>query len=81
MPSTRTSGPISTSRAASASECAAQRATEAGPAAGEIAAEAGELVLGTASGGLALEAVQPPGKRAMSAADFLRGHDPPARAV
>ena len=56
-------------------------ATDAGPAAGEIAAEAGELVLGTASGGLDLEAVQPPGKRAMSAADFLRGHDPPARAV
>ncbi|MGZ5321877.1 MAG: methionyl-tRNA formyltransferase [Solirubrobacterales bacterium] len=56
-------------------------ATEAGPPTGEIAAEAGELVLGTASGGLALEAVQPPGKRAMSAADFLRGHDPPARAV
>jgi methionyl-tRNA formyltransferase len=52
-----------------------------GPAAGAI--EAGEegLVVGSADGGLRLDVVQPPGKKPMSAADFLRGHAPPGKAV
>jgi methionyl-tRNA formyltransferase len=52
-----------------------------GPAAGAI--EAGEegLVVGSADGGLRLDVVQPPGKKPMSAADFLRGHTPPEKAV
>jgi methionyl-tRNA formyltransferase len=51
------------------------------PAAGTI--EAGEegLVVGSADGGLRLDVVQPPGKKPMSAADFLRGHDPPGKAL
>jgi methionyl-tRNA formyltransferase len=57
------------------------QAVASGPGQGEFEAEGGRLVLGTATGGLVLEAVQPPGKRAMSAEDFLRGHDAPARAV
>ena len=56
-------------------------AVEKGPAAGEIAAGGADLVLGTERGGLALEVVQPPGKRAMPADEFLRGHRAPARAV
>ena len=43
------------------------------PAAGELAAEAGRLFYGTADGPLELLVVQPPGKRAMEAAAFLRG--------
>jgi methionyl-tRNA formyltransferase len=38
-------------------------------------------VVGSADGALSLEVVQPPGKKAMSAADFLRGHSPPEKAV
>jgi methionyl-tRNA formyltransferase len=30
-------------------------------------------------GALAIDELQPPGKRAMAAADWLRGHDPPER--
>ncbi|HET8976317.1 MAG TPA: methionyl-tRNA formyltransferase [Solirubrobacterales bacterium] len=56
-------------------------AVEMSPAAGEIAADGGGLVLGTERGGLALEVVQPPGKRAMPADEFLRGHGAPTRAV
>jgi len=56
-------------------------ALEAGPAPGEIVADGGELVLGCAHGALRLLEVQPPGKRAMSAADFLRGHEIPPRAL
>ena len=52
-----------------------------GPPAGAIEARGDELVLGSADGGLALDLVQPPGKKPMSAADFLRGHPPPVRAV
>jgi methionyl-tRNA formyltransferase len=45
-----------------------------GPDPGTFAAQDGRLVVGTADGALELREVQPPGKRAMSAEDFLRGH-------
>jgi len=51
-------------RAAVAPEAVAQ---------GELSGTDGRLVLGTADGSLELLEVQPPGKRAMPAADFLRG--------
>jgi methionyl-tRNA formyltransferase len=41
---------------------------------GWLGNEGGRLVLSTAAGALELLTVQPPGKRAMPAADFLRGH-------
>lgn len=56
-------------------------AVPGGPARGELQADAGELLLGSADGALRLEVVQPPGKKPMNAADFLRGHDPPAKAL
>jgi methionyl-tRNA formyltransferase len=54
---------------------------EDGPAPGAIEVRGDRLVLGSADGGLQLEVVQPPGKKPMSAADFLRGHAPPEKAV
>jgi methionyl-tRNA formyltransferase len=59
----------------------AARAVSNGPGQGAIEAAEGELLLGSADGALRLEVVQPPGKKPMSAADFLRGHAPPSRAV
>jgi methionyl-tRNA formyltransferase len=59
----------------------AARAVAGGPEAGVIENRGGELLLGSADGALRLELVQPPGKKPMSAADFLRGHAPPAKAV
>ena len=58
-------------------------AVEAAPAEGRVVADEAEgvLVLGTAQAGLALEVVQPPGKRAMPAAEFMRGYPVPSRAV
>jgi methionyl-tRNA formyltransferase len=56
-------------------------AAPAGPPQGEFAPGEGKFVLGTAEGGLVLELVQAPGKRAMSAEEFLRGHGPPTRAA
>ncbi len=56
------------------------RALEQGPEAGRVEAEDGALLLGTAEGALEITEVQPPGGRPMSAADYLRGHGPPARA-
>ena len=56
-------------------------AAEGGPGEGRIAEGDGVLLLGTAEAALALEQVQPPGKRAMSAAEFLRGHPIPSRAL
>jgi methionyl-tRNA formyltransferase len=44
-----------------------------GPPAGELRAADGRLWLGCASGALELLEVQPPGRRAMPAADYLRG--------
>jgi methionyl-tRNA formyltransferase len=52
-----------------------------GPPAGEIETRDGQLLLGAADGALRLDVVQPPGKKPMSAADFLRGHQPPTKAV
>jgi methionyl-tRNA formyltransferase len=52
-----------------------------GPESGFIEAREDELLLGASDGALRLERVQPPGKKPMSAADFLRGHEPPAKAV
>ncbi|HSD25408.1 MAG TPA: methionyl-tRNA formyltransferase [Solirubrobacterales bacterium] len=48
---------------------------------GTIGAEGEQLVLVGSDGILMLEVVQPPGKKPMSAADFLRGHAPPTKAV
>jgi methionyl-tRNA formyltransferase len=48
---------------------------------GTIEAENDELWLIGPDGVLGLEVVQPPGKKPMSAADFLRGHSPPTKAV
>jgi methionyl-tRNA formyltransferase len=59
----------------------AARAVPGGPAQGEIEATGEGLLLGSADGALRLEMVQPPGKKPMSAADFLRGHAPPAKAL
>jgi methionyl-tRNA formyltransferase len=58
----------------------AARAVPDGPAAGAI--EAGEdLLLGSSDGALRLDVVQPPGKKPMSAADFLRGRAAPTKAL
>ncbi|HEY4279549.1 MAG TPA: methionyl-tRNA formyltransferase [Conexibacter sp.] len=52
--------------------------TAAAPAAGALVNGDGHLLLGAAGGTmLELESVQPPGRRAMSAADYLRGHQLP----
>ncbi len=59
----------------------AARAEAGGPPAGEIRAEGSSLVLGCADRALRLETVQAPGGRPMAAADFLRGHVPPPRAM
>jgi methionyl-tRNA formyltransferase len=45
-----------------------------GPAPGELATDGEVPVLGCASGALELLVVQPPGKRPMGGADYLRGH-------
>ena len=55
-------------------------AVDDGPSEGEIEAEDADLLLGTSEGALRLESVQPPGKKPMPAADFLRGHPNPRRA-
>lgn len=49
-------------------------AREVGPSVGTLAAADGRLLLGCATGALELLEVQPPGGRAMPAADFLRGN-------
>jgi methionyl-tRNA formyltransferase len=56
-------------------------AAPGGPGAGALEPDDDVLTLGTADGALRLEVVQPPGKRPMGAPAYLRGHDPPARAV
>ncbi len=57
------------------------RAVDGGPESGAIEINEGELLLGSGDGALSLEVVQPPGKKPMSAADFLRGHAPPEKAI
>ena len=59
----------------------AARAVAEGPPLGEIAVEGEHLLLGCAEGALRLDQVQPSGGRPMEAAEFLRGHSPPSRAV
>jgi methionyl-tRNA formyltransferase len=48
--------------------------------AGAIESDDDALSLVTGDGVLRIQIVQPPGKKPMSAADFLRGHDPPKKA-
>ena len=57
---------------------AARSRDEAGLAPGELAVRDSALLLGAGAGALELVEVQPPGKRPMAAADYLRGHDPTA---
>jgi methionyl-tRNA formyltransferase len=52
-----------------------------GPPTGEIAVEDDQLLLGCGEGALRLDRVQPSGGRPMEAAEFLRGHAAPSRAV
>jgi methionyl-tRNA formyltransferase len=56
-------------------------AAEQGLDEGRIVEGDGMLLLGTADAALALEEVQPPGKRAMPAAEFVRGYPIPSRAI
>jgi methionyl-tRNA formyltransferase len=56
----------------------ARPAQAAGPAAGELRAEDGALLLGCGDGALLLEVVQPPGGKPMPADAYLRGHPLPA---
>jgi methionyl-tRNA formyltransferase len=56
------------------------RAVTDGPSQGVFDAGREGLLLGSADGALRLDVVQPPGKKPMSAAEFLRGHDPPTKA-
>jgi methionyl-tRNA formyltransferase len=55
---------------------AAQPVGDSGLRLGELTARDSRLLLGTADGALELVEVQPPGKRPMSASDYLRGHNP-----
>lgn len=55
----------------------ASREPEGDPGNGVLAGDGETLLLGTASGGLRLSTVRPPGKRDMTAADYLRGHSVP----
>jgi methionyl-tRNA formyltransferase len=59
----------------------AARMVPAGPPPGEIAVEDERLLLGCGDGALRLDRVQPPGKRPMGAAEFLRGHATPSHAL
>ena len=59
----------------------AARSTGNGPEAGTIEVRDDRLVLGSADGALVLDVVQPPGRKPMRVSDFLRGHDPPQRAL
>jgi methionyl-tRNA formyltransferase len=48
---------------------------------GTISVQGDQLTLVGPDGALRLDVVQPPGKKPMNAADFLRGHSPPTKAV
>ncbi len=54
--------------------CGARLATGSALSAGTLGNENGRLVLSTRDGALDLTEVQPPGKKPMAAADYLRGH-------
>jgi methionyl-tRNA formyltransferase len=60
-----------------AAELVADAGGENAPGAGELSARDGRLLLGCSPGALELTEVQPPGGRAMAAADYLRGHGLP----
>ncbi len=47
---------------------------------GDLIVEEGQLRLACGEGDLLLKSIQPPGKRPMAAADYLRGYTPPASA-
>jgi methionyl-tRNA formyltransferase len=53
--------------------CAARLAADAAHEPGTLGNEGGRLVLATADGALELTVVQPPGRRPMPAADYVRG--------
>ena len=57
----------------SASGCARPGPAAGGPPAGELSLDGTRPVLGCAEGALELLVVQPPGRRAMSGEDYLRG--------
>ena len=59
----------------------AARAVPDGPPSGEIAVEGEQLLLGCGEGALRLDQVQPAGGHPMGAAEFLRGHPAPSRAL
>jgi methionyl-tRNA formyltransferase len=59
----------------------AARAIADGPPQGTIERAGERLLLGTADGALELLTVQPPGGRAMAAADYARGHSLPRSAA
>jgi methionyl-tRNA formyltransferase len=56
-------------------------AVQGSPEPGTLLTAGDRLLLSGPDGFLDLEVVQPPGKKPMSAADFLRGHQPPTKAV
>jgi methionyl-tRNA formyltransferase len=58
----------------------AGRATDEALAPGELRSSDGRVLVGCSEGALELLEVRPPGKRTMSAAEYLRGHRLPARA-
>jgi methionyl-tRNA formyltransferase len=64
---------------AAIAEAVSGQSENAALAPGELRAVDGRLFLGTSQGVLELIEVQPPGKRPMAVADFLRGHALPAR--
>ena len=51
-------------------------AVDSGPGPGQVSAAGGRLLVGCDPGALELEVVKPAGRRAMPAADYLRGHTP-----
>ena len=59
----------------------AARAEEGSLATGSLTGEGGALRMGCGEGVLAIERVQPAGRRPMAAADYLRGHPVPRLAV
>jgi methionyl-tRNA formyltransferase len=59
----------------------AARVADSAVPSGRLSVSDGRLLLGCGEGALELLRVKPAGKRAMSAAEYLRGHQVPARAL
>jgi methionyl-tRNA formyltransferase len=55
------------------------RAETGGADPGEVAVRDGRLIVGCFEGALAIDELQPQGKRAMATEDWIRGHEPPSR--